>query len=127
MKLSGKDNSGEDLGRISPGESILINGTRLTLVEVVEKARLGYRYDPGYALLIKWGGVLLLATMALRLFAPWQTAAYRVDCSGPIVRLHLHIASRGLFANSGRLYKKIESIMTANDIRPIPIPGGRLK
>ncbi len=126
MTLSGKSNSGEDLGRISPGGSIYINGASLTLVDVVVNPVLGYRYDPGAGLL-RWGGVLLLATMALRLFGFSQMAAYRVDYSAPIVRLHLHIASKGVFASSDRLFKKLERIITSNDIRPIPIAGGRLK
>jgi len=124
IRLSG--DSGEDLGRISPGESIYINGTRLTLVKVVEKAELISRYDPGSALL-RWGGVLVLATIALRLLGPFQTVAYSVDYSAPIVRLRLHIASKGLVASPKRLFKRLERIMTSNDIRPIPLPGGRLK
>lgn len=126
VRLSGDGGGGEELGRIAPGGSIYINGVRLTLIEVVERAVLARRYDPGFRLL-QWGGILFLTALALRLLGFWQTAVYRVDCSGPIVKLHLHIASRGLFASSGRLFNRIERLMTANDIRPVPIAGERLK
>ncbi|MFQ5736494.1 MAG: cytochrome c biogenesis protein ResB [Thermodesulfobacteriota bacterium] len=121
MYSGGEEGTDEDLGKISPGQPMYVNGMKLTLVDVTERPILSYRYDPGMTILW-WGGIVVLVTMSLRFLGFWYLAAYRVETTGGISHLDLHIASRGLTADAGKMAARLEHYLTMNDIKPDPLP-----
>ncbi len=111
----------EDAGTIEAGESLHLGGKRITLSDFEEGAVISYRYDPGVPLL--WaGGVFLLVTMTLRLWGSWHMLAYRVDEEGGMAFLDIHVASKGLLADAGKLVKRLEYHLTKNDLKPAQMP-----
>lgn len=123
VKTAAKEGNGkyEDAGVVEAGESIHLGGKRITLSDFEEGATLSYRYDPGVPLL--WaGGVFVLAAMTLRLWGSWHMLAYRVDDKDGMVFLDLHVASKGLLADAGKLVKRLEFHLTKNDLKPAALP-----
>lgn len=111
----------EDGVKFEIGETIYIDGVRLTFMDYEENSILSYRYDPGVPIL--WfGGIFVLALMALRFYGGWYHVAYNIAEKDGIVILYLNIASKGLSANTARLVKRIEHSLTLNDIRPVVLP-----
>lgn len=110
----------EVVGKIELGESVFVDGRRLTLAGVVDSPIFSYRYDPGVKILW-WAGIAVLSAMCLRFFAGWYLVAYRLCEKDGIVSLELNISTRGLGANGSRLAKRVESLLTRNDILPSPL------
>lgn len=111
----------EYLGKVRIGESIDINGRRITLAGFETGSVLNYRYDPGVGVL--WaGGLVALVTMALRFYIGWCMAAYNIVEKDGIVYLELFIAVKGLGFSPERIVKALEHSLTKDDIRPLPLP-----
>ncbi len=121
LQKSGEGPSnGEYLGRIEPGQSMYINGLKLTLLSVVQAPVITYRSDPGVAPL--WvGGILVLAAMSLRFFGYWYRVAYRVETRGGIAHLEMNVKTKGLFADGDRLAGRMEHYLTKDEILLLPL------
>jgi len=111
----------EEVGRVELGDSILLDGRKITLAGVADSSTLSYRYDPG-AKVLWWAGILVITAMSMRFFGGWYLVAYKLDDKDRIVSLDLYVSTRGIGANSPRLIKRLESALTRNDIRPSPLP-----
>ena len=116
-----KTGSSGDPAILRMGGSIIVDNAAVSLAGFTESAILSYRYDPGVGVL--WaGGLLVLVAIALRFYGAYYLVAYKLDDSDAIVCLNVHVAAKGLSANSHRLLNRLEHTLTANDIRPIPLP-----
>ncbi len=111
----------EEVGRVELGDSILLDGRKITLAGVADSSTLSYRYDPG-AKVLWWAGILVIAAMSMRFFGGWYLVAYRLVEKDRIVSIDLYVSTRGLGANGPRLAKRIESALSRNDIRPSLLP-----
>jgi cytochrome c biogenesis protein ResB len=121
VKADSGEKKYEEVGRVELGDSILLDGRKITLAGVADSSTLSYRYDPG-AKVLWWAGILVIAAMSVRFFGGWYLIAYKLDEKDRIVSLDLHISTRGLGANGLRLAKRLESALTRNDIRPASLP-----
>lgn len=104
------------------GDGIIVDGVTVSLAGFTESAILSYRYDPGVGVL--WvGGLLVLISMALRFYGAYYLVAYKVDDTDAIVCLNIHVTTKGLLASKERLLNRLENRLTANDIKPVPLPS----
>lgn len=111
----------EDIGRLDLNGSIIIDGKKVAFADYDEAAVLSYRFDPGVPVLW-WGGIILLALMALRFYSSFCTAAYSIGESDGIVTLDVNVTTRGLLADKKRILDRLEYYLTRDDIRPSPLP-----
>lgn len=103
------------------GSSIIVDNATVTLAGFTESAILSYRYDPGVRVL--WvGGLIVLFAVALRFYGSYYLVAYKVDDTDAIVCLSVHVTTKGLLANSQAFLNRLEGLLTANDIKPLPLP-----
>jgi cytochrome c biogenesis protein ResB len=116
-----KKGSTGDPAVLRMGDSIIVDNATVQLAGFTESAILSYRYDPGVSVL--WvGGLTVLFAVALRFYGAYYLVAYKVDDTDAIVCLSVHITTKGLSANGQRLMNRLENRLTANDIKPIPLP-----
>jgi len=108
------------VGRVGLNDPFYVDGKRLTLVGFEESPVIGYRYDPGAALL-RWSGLFVIAAMSARLLGRRWSVAYRLEEDRGIVSVVLSITSSGLAADPARLASILEGRLTRDDIRPEPI------
>lgn len=103
------------------GSSIIVDNATVTLAGFTESAIVSYRYDPGVGVL--WiGGLIVLFAVALRFYGSYYLVAYKVDDTDAIVCLSVHVTTKGLLANSQSFINRLEGLLTANDIKPLPLP-----
>ena len=104
------------------GGSVIVDNVTVTLAGFTESAILSYRYDPGVGVL--WaGGLAVLFAVALRFYGAYYLVAYKVDDSDDIVHLSVHVTTKGLLADKHKLLNRLEARLTANDIKPVPLPS----
>ncbi|MCC6503356.1 MAG: hypothetical protein IT362_09505, partial [Deltaproteobacteria bacterium] len=60
--------------------------------------------------------------VALRFYGSYYFVAYKVDDTDEIVCLSVHVTTKGLCADKRRLINRLEGLLTADDIKPTPLP-----
>lgn len=117
-----KSGSTGDPAILRSGDSIIVDGVTVSLAGFTESAVLSYRYDPGVGVL--WvGGLIVLIAMAFRFYGGYYLVAYKVDDTDAIVHLSIHVTAKGLWANPTIFLNRLEYQLTANDIKPVPLPS----
>ncbi|OGQ63267.1 MAG: hypothetical protein A3I81_00710 [Deltaproteobacteria bacterium RIFCSPLOWO2_02_FULL_55_12] len=112
----------DDAARLRLGDSVIVDGTVISLADYTESALLSYRYDPGVPLL--WiGGIIVLIAISLRFYGPYYLLAYRVDDSDSIVCVNLHLSTKGIVSSPETVMAKIERELAANDLKPVALPS----
>ena len=109
-----------DLGWMSPGETIEVDGVRVTLVDYAEAAVLGFRFDPGMPL-FQWSGIFVLIIMALRFYGSWYRAEYRIDEVDGIARLSLAVTSTGAVSDAKRIAERVRYHLTKDEVELTPV------
>ncbi|MFQ5465638.1 MAG: cytochrome c biogenesis protein ResB [Thermodesulfobacteriota bacterium] len=109
-----------DLGWMAPGESLEVDGVRVTLVDYVESGVLGYRFDPGMPL-FRWSGIFVLIIMALRFYGSWYRAEYRIDEVDGIPRLSLAVTSTGVLSDKERIAERVRYHLTKDEVELTPV------
>ncbi|MBI5599175.1 MAG: cytochrome c biogenesis protein ResB [Deltaproteobacteria bacterium] len=100
-----KESAGKGM-RLTPGNSVDIDGRTIELVDFEEASVLSYRYDPGVPVL--WvAGSLVFIVMALRCFGRWYMLAYTLEDTGGRTLLKLHIRAKGLSADPERIKRRL--------------------
>ena len=103
------------------GGSVIVDNSTVQLAGFTESAIVSYRYDPGVGVL--WtGGLIVLFAVALRFYGSYYFVAYKVDDTDEIVCLSVHVTTKGLCADKRRLINRLEGLLTADDIKPTPLP-----
>ncbi|MBI5643810.1 MAG: cytochrome c biogenesis protein ResB [Deltaproteobacteria bacterium] len=97
----------EEIGRLEVGGSLYIDGTRVTLTDVIESPIISFRYDPGVPVLW-YAGIFVLATMSLRFFGLYYMAAYNIDEKDGVVVLEVCLKAKGLSADRNRVLERLK-------------------
>lgn len=115
-----RDADAEDLGLLELGDTLEVDGVRVTFVDFIESSILTYRFDPGMAVLW-WAGIFVLVVMALRFYGSWYRAEYMLDERDGIVRLSLSISSTGVASDPDKIAERVEYHLTRDEIELTPV------
>lgn len=121
VSSAGGDDGYEDLGRVELGEAAVVEGRRVKFAGFEEGVVLSYRYDPGVPILL-FGGILIVAFMAIRIYGGWYRATYRISEADGIATLEVFITTRGLWADREKLAERLDFFLTRDDLRPSLLP-----
>jgi hypothetical protein len=108
------------VGTLSNREFAYFAGRRLSISSYREGVLVEYRYNPGHVLFLL-GAIILSLSLFLRYYLFNYLVLYTLCTTRGIVTLQLEIRATGLASSKDRMARRIERILTENDIRPAPL------